>query len=313
MSGVPTSWVKRGFLEKRSQGSGLLSRTNFKTRMFYLTDFALSYYSGTEKSEMKLKRRIPVGSIISCERCDGDAWGKSCMIQVIHSQSTLYIVTKSSVEQADWIEAIWKVCETRKLSLLGKHYHPAVYHAGVWQCCRNKQHNVQGCKVSHDFSRRPGLSTPFEHAEPFRVLKDEDFQEVIDADIMSDVRYSDSAPTFVKKDIIEADSDESDDGFEIVSPTGYEVCKPTIYDKRVNGTSPQRKSNEGVYNRLNEVVGDRKKEVKSPTALEKSWSIDSIMDDACCVVTPSTMPTVKKDEHGEEMKLRTVGAALLDE
>ncbi len=45
---VERGWRRKGPLNKRSQGTSALGRTNFKRRLFILFDDALCYYEGTD-------------------------------------------------------------------------------------------------------------------------------------------------------------------------------------------------------------------------------------------------------------------------
>jgi len=78
----PNSSVKIGGLWKRSQGISRFTKTNYKHRVFILTEQSLSYYSGTVDRVGQMKRRVNLSTVRAVEFVEESAFNLAHTFQV---------------------------------------------------------------------------------------------------------------------------------------------------------------------------------------------------------------------------------------
>eukprot|EP00049_Salpingoeca_infusionum_P007315 m.118642 g.118642 ORF g.118642 m.118642 type:complete len:332 (+) comp13659_c1_seq2:140-1135(+) len=184
--------LRKGLVNKRSQNLSALTVTNFKQRMLILTPTTLSYYSGKQMDELKLKGSIPLPSIRAVEKVDGTIWDRKFMFQVIHDEATLYMEANNTIDRVEWLEAIRDACllEANTASKYSK-YHSGVFHKGKWSCC-GATSEAGGCKNSFKYYHDKSDEVVVEHAPApaVRMTTDEDFDDELDPDELSDARLA---------------------------------------------------------------------------------------------------------------------------
>lgn len=137
--------IKEGMITKRAQLKKSIGPTNYKERVFVLTETKLQYFEGTLRNRGKLKGSILIKDISFVGPIEEDALKRTGAFQVIHSGVYLYCCAPGRFICNDWIDAITDVCRQAGVNL-ETHYHPKIYSGGKWQCCGNAKKVAEGCR-----------------------------------------------------------------------------------------------------------------------------------------------------------------------
>nr|CAB3265446.1 ras GTPase-activating protein 3-like [Phallusia mammillata] len=133
--------LKEGEMVKRAQGrTFLLSRKNFKTRYFALTNYELSYRKNKSSKPLCI---IPVQEIIGVEKLQEESFRMGYMFQVIQPNRVLYCKANNSVDQKEWMDVLLKVCTCNRNR--AQHYHPGAFLQGKYICCNSTTQKAPGC------------------------------------------------------------------------------------------------------------------------------------------------------------------------
>eukprot|EP00047_Mylnosiga_fluctuans_P001700 m.221518 g.221518 ORF g.221518 m.221518 type:complete len:153 (+) comp10602_c0_seq1:45-503(+) len=147
-SAVP---IKKGVLQKRSQGKSAIGQLlpNWQSRLFVLTDVALTYYDEAGK---EAKDSIPIATIIAVEPVTPAAFLKANVFQVITPASTLYVFCEAADDYDQWILALRKLVAKTQNPELATTHHPGHCDGKRWNCCSDPPSNTRGCKPCFDYS-----------------------------------------------------------------------------------------------------------------------------------------------------------------
>lgn len=137
--------LKQGMITKRAQQKKSIGPTNYKERVFVLSNSKLQYYEGSMKQRGKLKGSILINEISFVGPIEDGALNRTSAFQVIHNGYHLYCCAKSRSDCEEWIAAIRKACRAMQIELETV-YHAKIYSGGKWQCCGTTDKNSQGCK-----------------------------------------------------------------------------------------------------------------------------------------------------------------------
>ncbi|XP_077988011.1 ras GTPase-activating protein 3-like [Glandiceps talaboti] len=132
--------LKEGEMIKRAQGRRKFGVKNFKKRWFYLTTKELIY---SKDRGTKPLCNIPVEDILAVERLQEESFKMKHMFQVVQPERALYVQSKNSVEEKQWIDLLTKIVKSNRNRL--KSYHPAAYLHGHWICCKATVEHSPGC------------------------------------------------------------------------------------------------------------------------------------------------------------------------
>lgn len=137
--------IKQGMITKRAQQKRSIGPTNFKERVFVLTETKLQYFEGSLENRGKLKGSILIKDISFVGPIEEDALKRTGAFQVIHGGVHLYCCAANINNCTEWIDAISGVCRQAGVGL-ETHYHSKIYSGGKWQCCGNTKKSTEGCK-----------------------------------------------------------------------------------------------------------------------------------------------------------------------
>lgn len=160
--------IKEGMITKRAQLKKSIGPTNYKERVFVLTENKLQYFEGTPGNRGKLKGSILIKDISFVGPIEEDALKRTGAFQVIHSGVHLYCCALNRNNCSEWIEAITDVCRHAGVNL-ETHYHPKIYSGGKWQCCGSTKKTAEGCK----YIERNGISklNPYPMHTPVHTIQ----------------------------------------------------------------------------------------------------------------------------------------------
>lgn len=151
--------LKVGMMTKRAQQKKSLGPTNYKERVFVLTNSKLSYYEGTIEQRGKLKGTIPVETIKFVGPISDEALKMTSAFQIVHKDYHLYCCATSQNDRDNWITIIERVCRNKSCALSSS-YHPRIYSSGKWQCCGKAEKDSKGCCERTRTIKEPDASLP---------------------------------------------------------------------------------------------------------------------------------------------------------
>lgn len=156
--------VKSGWMTKRSQNKNRFTPVNYKLRWFELTKYWLSYFDIEDIDKRRERGRVSIAGVRLVEQANLNTDGDNavpdgfafqigyCEVDAQSSarstpQYTLYLLAPNEKERTDWIRAIRTVCE-ETTSPKSYRYHPGLYLAKKWMCCKSTNRTAFGCQAA---------------------------------------------------------------------------------------------------------------------------------------------------------------------
>jgi len=143
--------LKVGMITKRSQQIKSFSPSNFKERVFVLTQEKIAYYEGSVEKRGKLKGVVILKDITYVGLLSDEALNRTSAFQIRHKGFYLYCCAKSLDDRLNWVNAIQQACGASGIQLQ-KRYHLRIFSGGKWQCCHNNDKSSVGCR-SNSFTK----------------------------------------------------------------------------------------------------------------------------------------------------------------
>lgn len=100
------------------------------------------------KPDGKLKSEISTSKIQAVEDVPFEAFSRPFMLQVVHTESILYIQCQSVKSHDEWLRALRE--QVKGLSTLNANFHPGFFD-GKWTCCSISDHTLDGCQPAFDY------------------------------------------------------------------------------------------------------------------------------------------------------------------